>query len=107
MPNCLRGNPLSIVRSWFVVPILLSVLLFAAPLRAQPYDIAAPAEYLWLAAVDGAGAARIVERNTGGKVLGIQRQEKKGKTVYRVKVLLPEGRVRTVTVDAETGQMSG
>lgn len=90
-----------------ILLLLALLLMVVAPLHAKPLhnrDAAAP---LLLAQVDGAGAARIVERSTGGKVLSVDRQERKGRIVYRVKVLLPEGRVRTVMVDAETGRMGG
>ena len=105
----LRGKPLSIIKlSKRGMLLLLALsLMVMAPVHAKPShnrDAIAP---LLLAQIDGAGAARIVERSTGGKVLSVDRQEKKGRIMYRVKVLLPEGRVRTVMVDGETGRMGG
>ncbi len=47
-------------------------------------------------------AAASAGRATGGRVLSV-RKGKRG--TYRVKVLLPEGRVRNVTVDARNGQV--
>ncbi len=48
------------------------------------------------------GAAERVRRATGGRVLSVG----KGKRgTYRVKVLLPGGRVRTVPVDGRTGRL--
>lgn len=79
-----------------VVPLAL------AQKPAQPI-----APVIWLAQVDSSSAARAVQRATGGKVLSVHRQERKGRVQYRVKVLLPEGRVRTMTVDGETGSVSG
>ena len=46
-------------------------------------------------------AAAKVRQATGGRVLSVR----KGKGVYRVKVLLTGGRVRTVSVDSRTGQL--
>lgn len=106
--QALRGSALSIIRfSVRGMSLLLALLMVVAPVHAKPSHDRPVARPLQLAQVDGAGAARIVERKTGGKVLSVDRQERKGRIMYRVKVLLPEGRVRTVMVDAETGQMGG
>lgn len=45
-------------------------------------------------------AAATVQRATGGQVLGV-----KSNGAYRVKVLLQDGRVRILRVDAHTGQL--
>ncbi len=45
-------------------------------------------------------AAATVQRATGGQVLGVQSNGS-----YRVKVLLQDGRVRILRVDARTGQL--
>jgi hypothetical protein len=45
-------------------------------------------------------AAAAVQRATGGQVLGIQSNGS-----YRVKVLLQDGRVRVLRVDARSGQV--
>lgn len=45
-------------------------------------------------------AAAAVQRATGGQVLGVQ-----SNGAYRVKVLLQDGRVRVLRVDAFTGQV--
>ncbi len=103
-----RGIPLSNPNVWrTVIMLVMSSVLLAGPVQGRTWHPDASDNMRWLAEVDGAGAARIVESRTGGKVLGVYRQEHKGRTVYRVKVLLPEGRVRMVTVDAATGQMEG
>ena len=47
-------------------------------------------------------AAASASRATGGRVLSV-RKGKRG--TYRVKVLLPGGRVRNVTVDGDSGQV--
>lgn len=49
-------------------------------------------------------AADIVRRATKGQVLSVNLM-RKGNPVYRVKVLLSGGRVRTFVVDARTGQL--
>lgn len=105
----LRGKHLSIVKhSKHKKLLLLALLLMAvSPLHAGQWQGHSAGQYMILAELDSSSAARLVERKTGGKVLSVHRQEKKGRVQYRVKVLLPEGRVRTVSVDAETGQMGG
>jgi hypothetical protein len=47
-----------------------------------------------------------VQGATGGKVLGVQTRGKKNNPSYAVKVLLPDGRVRRVRVDACSGRVS-
>ena len=67
--------------------------LHPPPLLAQAGDIGP------------AGAAAAARAATGGRVLGVRAQSAGGRTVYRVKVLLPGGRVRTVTVDGASGRV--
>lgn len=109
MFQTLRGKHLSIVKSdkRGILLILALLLMVVMPAHARPQVQPGIIVPIMLAEVDSSSAARIVERRTGGKVLSVHRQEKKGRVMYRVKVLLPEGRVRTVSVDAETGQMGG
>lgn len=57
--------------------------------------------------VDSAAAARAVERATGGRVLSVDQIERNGRFTYRVKVLLREGRIRTMSVDGQTGSVGG
>jgi uncharacterized membrane protein YkoI len=44
-----------------------------------------------------------VRRDTGGRVLAAEARDERGRTVYRIKVLLPNGSVRVVNVDAQSG----
>ena len=48
-------------------------------------------------------AASLVRERTGGRVLGVQRGGSAERPRYEVKVLLPGGRVRIVSVDARSG----
>ena len=69
-----------------------TLLLFAAA--------ALPA---WAAASrDDAAAA--AQRQTGGRVLSVERADAGGRAVWRVKVVTPRGDVRVVLVDVATGQ---
>lgn len=51
-------------------------------------------------------AASMVRDRTGGRVLGVQRGGSAERPRYDVKVLLPGGRVRIVSVDARSGALA-
>ncbi len=82
-------------------PALLLVALLATPLAcATESDVP-----LRLAQADREEAARqaAAERaaaETGGKVLSAEPEIVDGKPVYRVKVLTPDGHVKTVVIEA-------
>lgn len=50
-------------------------------------------------------AAARVRKETGGRVLSARTQNRNGRTVHRIKVLMPSGHVKIVRVDAATGEM--
>lgn len=88
-----------------VVVILLSVALLAT--AGLPSDAHAGRHGQWLAqrSDDGGGmslnqAVQQVQRDTGGRVLSAETVGQGNRRVHRIKVLLPSGRVRVVTVDA-------
>jgi hypothetical protein len=49
-------------------------------------------------------AAATAQRETGGRVLAVERSEAGGRAVWRVKVVTARGEVRVVLVDVATGQ---
>jgi uncharacterized membrane protein YkoI len=49
-------------------------------------------------------AAAAAQRETGGRVLAVERAEAEGKPVWRVKVVTPRGDVRVILVDVATGR---
>ena len=51
-------------------------------------------------------AAATARSATGGRVLSVDSQQRRGRLVYRVKVLLQGGRVRVVNVDGQTGELT-
>lgn len=71
--------------------VLLSALMLAW---------AAPA---W-ADVSRDDAAATVQKATGGRVLAVEKTERDGRVVWRVKVLTPQGEVKVVLIDAATGR---
>ncbi len=60
-----------------------------------------------LLALDSGGAARAAEAKTGGKVLSVTKEERNGRIVFRVKVLLPEGRIKNVFIEGGNGSENG
>ncbi|WP_341937653.1 PepSY domain-containing protein [Marinimicrobium sp. C2-29] len=55
--------------------------------------------------ISASQAAAIVQKHYGGKVLKVQSTQKNGRLIYRVKILLDNGRVRNVGVDAQSGRL--
>jgi uncharacterized membrane protein YkoI len=58
-----------------------------------------------LAAVSRDDAAAVAQRETGGRVLSVDRADAGGRAVWRVKVVTSRGDVRVVLVDVATGQV--
>ena len=50
-------------------------------------------------------AANAARQATGGRVLGVQGSERDGRPGYRVRILQPDGRVRSLHYDAASGTM--
>jgi uncharacterized membrane protein YkoI len=48
-------------------------------------------------------AANAAREATGGRVLGVQGENRDGRPGYRVRVLQPDGRVRSLHYDADSG----
>ena len=48
-------------------------------------------------------AANAARRATGGRVLGVQGSERDGRPGYRVRILRPDGRVRSLRYDSDSG----
>lgn len=49
-------------------------------------------------------AAAIAQRETGGRVLAVERSNVGGRAVWRVKVVTPRGDVRVILLDVATGR---
>jgi uncharacterized membrane protein YkoI len=50
-------------------------------------------------------AANAAREATGGRVLGVQGAERDGQPGYRVRILQPDGRVRSLHFDPASGRM--
>ena len=51
-------------------------------------------------------AATVAQRIAKGRVLAVERTDAGGKAVWRVKILTPQGEVRTFIVDAASGRVA-
>ncbi len=65
--------------------------------------LAAAALPAWAAATRDEAAA-VAQRETGGRVLAVDRTEAGGRLVWRVKVVTPRGDVRIVYVEVTGGR---
>ncbi|OUR87066.1 hypothetical protein A9Q81_26740 [Gammaproteobacteria bacterium 42_54_T18] len=59
----------------------------------------------WSAGVGVEQAVKNVKKQYSGKVLKAEKIKSKGPKVFKVKLLLPGGRVKNVFVDGATGQV--
>ena len=93
---CLRGT-----RSSVAALVIVACAIFCG--GPEVYAVG-NAPVLLLAQADvlsqDAAAAK-VRKETGGRVLDIQTEDRDGTTVYLVKVLLPDGLVRVVPVSSK------
>ena len=94
------------MRGKLIIPALILPMLLAASVTtvsATPF--ANRYETLRLAARDNGvsldEAVARVKQQTNGRILTAETTERKGKPVHRIKVLLPNGSVRVMYVDAE------
>lgn len=85
---------------------LLFKLLASLPLigYVAPAVWASPS-YIAQAEIGKSDAAQAAKDAYGGKVLKVEEVKKGSKTIYRVKLLLDGGRVKTVTVDGSSGKV--
>lgn len=85
----------------------LPIALFLAAGVLSPASHASPASVLsnmQLAQAGGqslSAAAQSIKQQTGGRILSTKTVNKNGQRVYKIKVLLPSGKVQTFTVNAQ------
>lgn len=91
--------------------LTLCLLGFGAPARSTPLGGRAPQALVLLAqrqdAIGPDQAAAVARKVTGGRVLAVTPAKRHGAVVYKVRVLLPDGRVRVVIIDAKSGRVVG
>lgn len=95
----------------FVGLLLVGLVFGSNPAIAEvanPFAVQHPGQtstHLLLAQVSIEKAIKKAKSKYGGKVLSAKEIRSKGPLVYKVKLLLPSGRVKTVFVDGETGEV--
>ncbi len=91
--------------------VLMTVLgISVSPATARPPAFKQDAPVVLLAQQDDIGpgaASAAASAASGGRVLGVHRIRSANGVIYKVKVLLPGGRVRNVIVNGRTGQVHG
>lgn len=100
-------------RAKFTAPYLLCALLTLAALALAPMAQAngvlnASGGQPILAqsgGISSSDAADAVQQRFGGRVLKVETSREGSGTVYRVKILQDDGRIRTVSVDAQSGRI--
>jgi len=89
--------------------LLIAVLALPWPAQAAAFDDGgAGRERILLAAADGRpltkdAAVALVQKQTGGRVLAVEKSQLEGRETFRIKLLTRDGEVRIVHVDVETG----
>ncbi|MBK5206056.1 MAG: PepSY domain-containing protein [Polaromonas sp.] len=74
--------------------------LFTTLISALLMALALPA---W-ADVSRDDAATVAQQASGGRVLAVEKSEREGRPVWRVKVLTPQGEVKVILIDAASGR---
>jgi uncharacterized membrane protein YkoI len=87
--------------------LLAGLLVWAAvlPVEARRDERSSRSEAARRDGVSLDEAVARVRRDTGGRVLSAEARENRGRTTYRIKVLLRDGSVRVVNVDAQSGEI--
>jgi len=90
-----------------IVWITMFVSMTPAQARTSANNKDAPTQLAQHDDIGASAAAAAASAASGGRVLDVKRQSSRTGIMYRVKVLLPGGRVRTMTVDGQSGQVRG
>ena len=94
-------------RKQFMTCLLAGLLAWAsiAPVQAQRDERSTEREAKRQGGLSLDEAVARVRRDTGGRVLSAEAHDNRGRTTYRIKVLLPNGSVRVINVDAQSGEV--
>lgn len=84
------------IRFAYFLPFILSVAILPLQIHAEPNG-----HFLRLAQNTQQGlnsAVQRIKKQTGGRILSAKTINNHGQTIYKIKVLLPSGKVRIFTV---------
>ncbi|MGR9106622.1 MAG: PepSY domain-containing protein [Gammaproteobacteria bacterium] len=88
--------------------IIMACLIVHGQLLTAPVSAVLQPGSLMVAEVTLEQAARMVQGNAGGRILGAETRDVGGRTVHIIKILTADGkRVRYIQVDAQTGRVMG
>ena len=79
----------------------LIFLVFITNIDALPLSNSSSAFYLAGKAVSLDQAVKQVKKQTGGRILSAETTRRNGQRVHRIKVLLPDGTVRVMYINAD------
>jgi|SRR5690554_3488698 len=88
----------------FVGLLLSATLATAAPASNTPLYAPSAAVSGAQCAISAAKAGQIASKLYGGKVIDVKLVNLQGRSLFRVKLLQPNGRIHSVLIDANNGQ---
>jgi len=100
-----RGRGYRPTLRWIAAPLV--VVATALALVPSAVDAGTLVQLAQAKPVSADDAAATVRAQVGGRILDVRLRSKARRKVWRVKVLLPGGRVRVYRVDARTGRILG
>ena len=95
---------LSVIASLLAAPVIAKINTVPSSMMIKNANYDQPSNGK---AISAQQAARIVKGKFGGKVLKVNSSGSKKKPSYRVKLLKDNGHVISVTVDGQSGRVSG
>ena len=82
----------------FTISFILFAAMFITPSYASTTTLIAGIQFAQGQSLNE--AVQSIKQQTGGRILSTKTVQKNGQTVYKIKVLLPSGKVQTFTVNA-------
>lgn len=82
----------------FTISFILFAAMFITPSYANTTTLIASIQFAQGQSLNE--AVQSIKQQTGGRILSTKTVQKNGQTVYKIKVLLPSGKVQTFTVNA-------
>ena len=88
---------------YLILPALLFVLMmpFSIISQASPFLSANYTQYAKNNNQNLNSVAKSIKKKTGGRILSAKTVKKNGQRIYKIKVLLPSGKVQTFRVTAQ------
>ena len=86
-----------------ILPALIFVLMmpFSTISQASPFLSANYTQYAKNNKQNLNSAVKSIKKKTGGRILSAKTVKKNGQQIYKIKVLLPSGKVQTFSVTAQ------